>query len=247
MLSLIVIITCLSQAFSSQTNGLACPEGWERLDSKCYLIVTGKPTTWNLARQDCHENGGKLALPMDKAENDGIYDLYEKRAKIIKRFWIDAIALDENFPLVYTTREGQELNFTQWKNGQPNDKNGCGFMGTDLGSVSVWVDIPCNWKYDYICETKLQENKKGTCSFEDNVLFVETSIQKVTIEDCQEFCQTIVNCEVSTYDFILLSYYNRNKSHSQFVFHMESRISRMRNTDFHSIQLHQSYWSNFRY
>ena len=66
---------------------------------------------------------------------------------------------------MYTTREGQELNFTQWKNGQPNDKNGCGFMGTDLGSVSVWVDIPCNWKYDYICETKLQENKKGTCSF----------------------------------------------------------------------------------
>ena len=122
--------------------------------------------TWNLARQDCHENGGKLALPMDKAENDGIYDLYEKRAKILKRFWIDAIALDENFPLVYTTREGQELNFTQWRNDQPNDNNACGFMGTDLGSIpSVWADGQCNLVYDYICETKLQENKKGTCSF----------------------------------------------------------------------------------
>ena len=96
-LSLIVIITILSQASSSQTNGLTCPEGWEALYGKCYLIVTrqsGSGLSWSLAQQDCHANGGKLALPLDKTENDGIFDLYSKKESKNIRFWIDAVALD---------------------------------------------------------------------------------------------------------------------------------------------------------
>ena len=196
MLSLIVIITVLSQASSSQTNELACPEGWERLDSKCYQIVTGKPKTWALARQDCNENGGKLFLPMDQKENEGIYDLYNQRANKIERFWIDVAALDKNSPLLYTTGEGQELSYINWRFNEPDSPNTCVLMGTNFAPPYVWVDKGCNFLYDYVCEKTLKSFKKGTCPFEDNVLFVETSIQKESIEDCQEFCQEIANCEV---------------------------------------------------
>ena len=196
MLSLIVIITILSQASSSQTNELACPEGWERLDSKCYQIVTGKPKTWALARQDCNENGGKLFLPMDKIENNGIYDLYNQRVNKTERFWIDVAALDQNSPLLYTSGEGQELSYINWRFNEPDSPNTCGIMGTNFGLPYVWADIGCNYLYDYVCEKTLKSFKKGTCPFEDNVLFVETSIQKESIEDCQEFCQEIANCEV---------------------------------------------------
>ena len=49
MLSLILVSILLSQASAIQTND--CPVGWESLYGKCYLIATGKPTTWNLAQQ----------------------------------------------------------------------------------------------------------------------------------------------------------------------------------------------------
>ena len=56
MLSLIVIITILSQASSSQTNELACPEGWERLDSKCHLESCKTRLSWEW-RQTGSANG----------------------------------------------------------------------------------------------------------------------------------------------------------------------------------------------
>ena len=198
MLSLILISILLSQASAIQTND--CPEGWEPLYGKCYLIATGKPTTWSLAQQDCQNNGAELVLPLDKAENDGVYDLYEKRVNNVKKFWIDAVALDETQPLKYTTRDGCQLNYTNWLSGsnpQPNDANGCVFVGTGLGKPGLWADdSSCQKNYDYICVKNLESNQKGSCTFEDNVLLVENSIQKESILDCQEFCQTIANCEV---------------------------------------------------
>ena len=197
MLSLVVIITVLSQASSFQTNGLACPEGWEPLYGKCYLIVT-EASTWNLAQQDCQLNGGKLALPLDKVENDGIFDLWTKKESQNDRFWIDAVALDKDNPLKFTSREGQKLNFTNWLTNQPNQPNplSCAYMG-NFGVPGLWADDKCQTGgVDYVCERMPEANTKDDCSFEENVLFVETSIQKESIEDCQEFCQEIANCEV---------------------------------------------------
>ena len=215
-LSLIVIITVLSQASSSQTNGLTCPEGWEALYGKCYLIVTrqsGSGLSWSLAQQDCHANGGKLALPLDKTENDGIFDLYTQRESKFSRFWIGAVALDKGDPLKFTTREGQKLNFTNWKPGQPNQPNplSCAYVG-NFGAPAQWADDICQFdKADYVCERMSEGLVKGDCPFEDNVLFVENSIQKESIEDCQEFCQEIDNCEVS----IIGVFENHRKSHIQ--------------------------------
>ena len=69
----------------------------------------------------------------------------------------------------------------------------------------------------YACERMPEGLIEGDCPFEDNVLFVENSIQKESIEDCQEFCQEIDNCEVS----IHFNSCNQNSSFFRSVFHLE--------------------------
>ena len=122
----------------------------------------------------------------------------QKESKNI-RFWIDAVALDKSDPLKFTTKEGQKLNFTNWRSDQPNQPNplSCAYVG-NFGAPAQWADDICQFdKADYVCERMPEGLVEGDCPFEDNVLFVENSIQKESIEDCQEFCQEVDNCEVS--------------------------------------------------
>ena len=94
------------------------------------------------------------------------------------------MALDETQPLKYTTRDGCQLNYTYWLSGsnqQPNAANGCAFIGTGktLGKPGLWADdSSCQKNYDYVCVKNSESNEKGSCTFEDNVLLVENSIQK---------------------------------------------------------------------
>ena len=53
---------------------------------------------------------------------------------------------------------GKRLSYTRWNTGEPNDvgkKENCGHMYTNNLVKSKWNDIPCNFKYGYICEIKL--------------------------------------------------------------------------------------------
>ena len=133
---------------------------------------------------------------MDKAENDGVYDLYKiKNTRSIDRLWIDVLAIDDDFPLKYTTRESKTLNYTNWQSGQPNVPRSCAVLGVN---GPKWVSAnACQSAYDYACEKTLQsDDSPQECFFEDDVIFVENSNEKDSIEECQEFCQTISNCEV---------------------------------------------------
>ena len=92
------------------------------------------------------------------------------------------------------------MNFTNWASGQPNQPNplSCVYVGNFYGKPADWADDICQFdKADYVCEKMPESLVEGDCPFEDNVLLVENSIQKESIEDCQEFCQEIDNCEVS--------------------------------------------------
>ena len=196
-LSTLLSLFALAKA-SPNSNDLSCPEDWERLDSKCYLIVN-EATTWALSRKKCQEQGGKLVLPSNLVESLGIYNLYIQRATSTRDYWIDAIALDEKFPLEYTSTNGQKLNFTNWLDGEPNDPNSCGLVSKAV--PRKWFSTNnCDAMIDYICERSLIPKDGGACTFEDDVLFVENSIAKESIEACQEFCQQIINCKFFTWN-----------------------------------------------
>ena len=110
-------------------------------------------------------------------------------------FWLDIVALDENFPLKYTSRAGQELNFTNWNAGEPNSPNQCVFIGNP---PSKWYDMTdcIHNKADVVCEKTLIDMSKKSCEFEEDTLFVENSIQLENIEACREFCLKVKSCKV---------------------------------------------------
>ena len=51
-----------SRAIARHPSGLPCPEGWQRLEGHCYILVNAW-TTWTEAEQDCvsRVDGGHLA------------------------------------------------------------------------------------------------------------------------------------------------------------------------------------------
>ena len=172
----------------------SCDEGWELFDGKCYFFRSGELLTWSLAQQFCQEKGGDLPLPQDRVENTGIWNLYTKNINK-GGFWLGIVALDENSPLKYTSRDGQELNYTNWNAGEPNSPNQCVFIGNP---PSKWYDMTdcIHNKADTVCEKPAKDDVKDSCQFEEDTIFVENSIQKEHINECRDLCFKVKTCKV---------------------------------------------------
>ena len=66
-------------------NKLCCPEGWTRVDGKCYKVVAQK-ATWDTAKHKCSEMGAILAEPKSLIEDKAVAHLMGGMAS--SRYWI---------------------------------------------------------------------------------------------------------------------------------------------------------------
>ena len=191
--------------FSPPNNGYSCELGWISLGgNKCYLIETGpdKRKQWTDANDYCQAKEAKLWLPSSTSEELEIWNLYN--AKLDPNFppfwiWIDVAAgFDPSNALNYTTSGGEELRYTNWLPGQPNNPGSVGFIrpkNEKQYDPPVWIDAAGPAEMDFVCE-KAPVVDNDSC-FQDDVLFVENSVLTESIEDCRQLCLSVQACQVS--------------------------------------------------
>ena len=196
MLRIIAILVLFLSCSLASQSGQNCEDGWEFFEGKCYLFYRAETLTWSLSKQFCHEQGADLVLPKNVVENRGIWNLFSQVAPSNSQYWIDAVSLDDTFPFKYTSSSGETLKYNNWKPTRPGPGS-CGCVVNNAADWDTTGDCIVNKKYA-VCEKQLEVDQDGLCQFEEDVIFVENSIQKDSIDECRELCRSIRSCKVRT-------------------------------------------------
>ena len=217
MLKLIFVSLILNSVTKGSfiPNNLECPDGWESIDSfntNCYLIVADNKKQWSDAKEFCENLEADLFLPTNSNEETMVWDLYQNKGNVIDRLWIDAIALDPKDPLKYTRSNGKDLIYTNWLSSpkQPNNANSKAFIGISGGNPPKWIDAAGPADFDFVCEKDISTFTNQSC-FQENVLFVENSVDSENIEQCRNLCKEIKSCEVNIFKYVMSIVYSLMK------------------------------------
>ena len=172
-----------------------------RRGDSAYVIVEGP--TWEEAEANAVALGGHLVTINDAEENDFIVDLNEQ-GRLNKNLTQPYIGLtDRHSEGTFVWSSGQEVTYTNWDYGQPNDATGYGEQDytmirgqTTYGSngatypVATWVDIPNDVERKGIAEIPLAPNNTptGTPTLTGDFKVGQTiSIDPSDIEDADNF------------------------------------------------------------
>ncbi|XP_019622808.1 PREDICTED: low affinity immunoglobulin epsilon Fc receptor-like [Branchiostoma belcheri] len=143
------IDNCVTKTTCCNKTLEGCPSGYERFCEKpdmCYKISTdGK--NYTDARSACHADGGRLAMPKDKATND-----FLAKAGYTNFVWIGLT--DEVTEGTWVWEDGTKLG-TGWNNwglGAPTQNDNLSNCATL--SATNWFDSNCRGITHYICEVK---------------------------------------------------------------------------------------------
>nr|XP_057932133.1 galactose-specific lectin nattectin-like [Doryrhamphus excisus] len=131
-----------------------CPKGWTQLDNRCFFFQN-VVVNFYTAETICNILGGNLASIHSNLENEVIRQVILQGAGFTRHTWIgfsDAIQ-EGNF--VWT--DGSEVDYTDWENGRPNNRNGnqhCAVV--NFNNVDNWNDIRCRQRRPFICAKELK-------------------------------------------------------------------------------------------
>ncbi|XP_046328905.1 C-type lectin BfL-2-like [Haliotis rufescens] len=146
----------LSLSIISSFTFAVCPDGWTKYDQSCYTLYQGF-TSWLHAGSFCREFGGHLATlnTTSKASNVQAFLTYVNHNATV---WVGASDLRSEGLWVWDVDQASFTN-TNWAPGEPNQ--GVGGVTTDQDCLALvardnykWHDIPCQRKYDYLCERR---------------------------------------------------------------------------------------------
>ena len=84
-----------------------------------YAVYAG-PETWTGAEAYCESLGGHLAAITSQGEQNFIEE-YVLTGDIAQRYWIGGYS--ESYPFVFQWVTGEEFNYTNWRDGEPNAPN----------------------------------------------------------------------------------------------------------------------------
>ncbi|XP_058457354.1 proclotting enzyme-like [Malaya genurostris] len=115
---------------------------------------------WFQAGDHCRSLGQHLAEIKSEQENIKLKEVIAKAGTEtdangnthLKQFWIGANDLGVNG--VYKWQfSGKPISFTNWRNGEPNNKNNNEHCVTVMGNKQAhWVDVNCKGKRQVLCE-----------------------------------------------------------------------------------------------
>ena len=121
-----------------------CDEGYTKVGTKCWKLFTDQKNYLD-SLLACNVEGATLASVTNETEQNAMFLMAGSGAT-----WTGlSDILDEG---VYSWMDGSLLDYTNWNNGQPNNRDGnqhCVYM---RGSDGKWDDIVCKRKEPFICQ-----------------------------------------------------------------------------------------------
>ncbi|XP_062426555.1 collectin-10 isoform X3 [Rhea pennata] len=121
--------------------------GIRETDEKFYYIVK-EEKNYREALIHCRDRGGTLAMPKDEATNALIADYISKSG--LFRAFIGMNDMEKEGQFVYADNTSLQ-NYSNWKEGEPNDPNGhedC----VEMLSTGEWNDSECQVTIYFVCE-----------------------------------------------------------------------------------------------
>nr|DBA15424.1 TPA: hypothetical protein GDO54_004637 [Pyxicephalus adspersus] len=109
------------------------------------LATNGKEVDFETSKTTCTDIGGKIATPMDEAENNAILNILKEYNRYAY------LGIQEGpTPGEFHYLDGYHLNYTHWRKSEPSGKGkeNCVEMYTD----GTWNDKACNQKRLTVCE-----------------------------------------------------------------------------------------------
>jgi len=145
MLNLKVIFLCL---FGVSAIHAACD--WVKIGNKEYCF-NSNTLIWNDAKAFCMTEGGKLFEPRDATENSEVSEYAFNNGLNIFWFGIEDEPVSPEGTWVYAS-DGSPLEYTNWKQGEPNNlgDEDCGEIG--WVSNDSWNDDKCATLLGSVCE-----------------------------------------------------------------------------------------------
>ncbi|XP_076112739.1 perlucin-like protein [Mytilus galloprovincialis] len=123
---------------------------WTLYDGKYYMFVKNA-TNWNTAQQDCLSRGGRLAEV--NCENVGAWLKRQARQRG-GGWWLGATDLGQEGTWTWTL--GNQIGYSDWAYGQPDNGNGSSQDCLQLWDDKSyrWDDLWCTYQRNYICQRK---------------------------------------------------------------------------------------------
>ncbi len=138
--------------FGDDGDVCPCNVHWAFGDPHPYMFCTTL-TDWFEARDFCADYGYHLLTVNNADENiwtDGVSDTYSN-----EKWWLGLHDNDVEGDFVW--ENGEDVEYTNWHAGEPNDWQGYGTGGEDCTQFNrwgdqTWNDEPCEFEFQYICE-----------------------------------------------------------------------------------------------
>lgn len=118
-----------------------------------YYVTDGIEAAFDNGMQYCKDFGGVIVLPSTALENQALLKILVSSGLSNKKPYIRATDRETEGKFVDT--EGNQLTFTNWSPGQPDDYKGVQDCATITDS-GLWDDVGCGGKHPIICEIEIR-------------------------------------------------------------------------------------------
>ncbi|GFR77021.1 multiple epidermal growth factor-like domains 10 [Elysia marginata] len=144
-----IFTDCASvHSYFCEKSEVVCPGEWlPSYASGTCIKMFQLLTTWSGARHECNHQGGDLVMIMNADMNVFVHE--QQNSMVRGSYWIGLSDITEEGKYLWLDGT-DELNFTNWGNGQPNrnDEDDCVLI--DLRGS--WKETNCDIKHYYFCE-----------------------------------------------------------------------------------------------
>ena len=100
--------------------------------------------SWDDARSHCMSLGGELAMFANQEELDLVINVNESS---LTKYWIGLQDVNSDGTLKWIN--GGNMEWANWRGGEPNRSGRCGYM---LAKTGQWGDHHCSVEYGFICK-----------------------------------------------------------------------------------------------
>jgi len=126
-----------------------CPEGWKEHEGKCYWWSTNSnEIPWEDAAAECQTKDpwypGQFVSIHSQEQNDFLYSMTTDSST-----WIGLSRAESSAS--WTWADGSNLDFINWKSGEPT-RGDCAFLYYTSGE---WVSLPCQDTVAFLCQADL--------------------------------------------------------------------------------------------